>query len=75
MSERQDRIRRIERLRAIPLFATCTRRELARVDRLGTHLEVREDTVLTRQDRNGVECILVFAGSRRDGGWRGWPCN
>jgi len=63
MSDRRDRIRRIEQLRTIPLLARCTRRELGCIDRLGTHLEVRAGTVLTQQDRTGMECIFVFAGT------------
>jgi CRP-like cAMP-binding protein len=63
MSKRRDRNQRIETLRTIPLVATCTAAELARVDRLGAQLDVPEGRVLKREGGAGAECFVVLAGT------------
>ena len=63
MSARRDRNRRIETLRTIPLVASCTAAELARIDRLGAQLDVREGRVLTREGGTGLECFVILAGT------------
>ena len=64
MSERRDRQQRMKRLRtAVPLIAACTARELARVDGLGTQLDVRGGVVLTREGGAATECFVVLSGT------------
>ena len=47
----------------MPLVATCTTREVALVDLLGTRVDVREGTILTREGRPGMECFVVLDGT------------
>jgi len=54
--------RRISELREIPLLARCTSKELARVDRLGTDLDVQPGRTLTREGAEGCEFFLVREG-------------
>ena len=62
MSARSQRRRRISELREIPLFARCTTKELARVDRLGTGVDLQSGRTLTREGADGYEVFLVRAG-------------
>jgi CRP-like cAMP-binding protein len=62
MSAARESHQRIRALRDHPLLAGCTRKELVRVDRLGTHVEVRPGTTLIREGEIGRECLLVEQG-------------
>jgi CRP/FNR family transcriptional regulator, cyclic AMP receptor protein len=52
----------IERLRAVGLFAGCTDKELAQVDRLTCRQDVPAGTVLCRQDAFGCQTFVVIDG-------------
>jgi CRP/FNR family transcriptional regulator, cyclic AMP receptor protein len=62
MGERRDRTHRIAKLRAIPFVAGCTRKELERIDRLGTAIDLRAGTRLTREGGRERECFAVLHG-------------
>ena len=62
LTARRETKRRMETLRCIPLFADCTVEELARIDRLGTHLEVRSGRVLIREGAIGRQCFVTLDG-------------
>jgi voltage-gated potassium channel len=53
---------RIRALRVFPLLAGCTHKELVRVDRLGTPVEVPPHTTLMGEGEIGRECLLVEYG-------------
>jgi CRP-like cAMP-binding protein len=60
---------RMRALRALPLVAGCTDRELVHVDRLGAAIGVRPGTTLTREGQWGRDCFVVIDGvaeARRD---------
>jgi CRP-like cAMP-binding protein len=64
MSERRDRQQRIRHLQtAVPFIAACTPRELARIDGLGTQLDVREGVELTREGAAAAACFVVLSGT------------
>jgi len=54
--------RRISALREIPLFAGCTGKELARVDRLGAGIDLQAGRTLTREGAEGCEFFMVRDG-------------
>jgi CRP-like cAMP-binding protein len=54
---------RIEALGRLPLFRVCTRDQLARIDHLGTQLDVRAGRVLMRQGDGARECLVTLDGS------------
>lgn len=60
--DRRDRSHRIERWRALPLFAHCTHRELEQVDDLGTVLAVPAGRRLTLEGTPGRECFVLLDG-------------
>ena len=62
ISAARESQRRIRALRAIPLLEGCTRKELARVDRLGAQLDLGPGVALTRQGDPGRECFLIERG-------------
>ena len=64
MRGRREHKQRIRALRAVPLLATCTDAQLARVDRLGTKLVVRSGAVLAREGAVARECFLVLSNGR-----------
>lgn len=49
-------------VRAMPLFAGCSDRELRAVVRMGTTIAVEAGHVLTRQGRRGYEFFVVVEG-------------
>jgi CRP-like cAMP-binding protein len=49
-------------LAAIPLFSTCTPKELARIDRLGTPFDVKLGRTLIREGELGRECFVALSG-------------
>ena len=55
----------LDLLGQVPLFASCNRRELQRIARLGTEVTVVEGTELTVQGRAGSEFMLVLSGQAR----------
>jgi CRP-like cAMP-binding protein len=60
---------RVAALRAIPLVAGCTDRELVHVDRLGSQIGVKAGTTLTHEGRRERDCFVVLNGlaeARRD---------
>jgi CRP/FNR family transcriptional regulator, cyclic AMP receptor protein len=62
ISARGEHRRRISELREIPLLAGCTAKELARVDRLGTEVDLRPGRTLTREGAEGCEFFMVREG-------------
>lgn len=52
----------LELLSRVPLFSTCSRRELREIASLGTPVEVDEGRVLTKQGAPGREFFLVLEG-------------
>jgi CRP-like cAMP-binding protein len=62
ISTRRETKRRLNELSRIPLLATCTPRQLARIDRLGTPIEVAAGRTLTREGAIGRECFVTFDG-------------
>ncbi len=46
----------------MPLFADCSRREMASVEHLGTLVHVKPGATLTRQDQPGREFVLLVGG-------------
>jgi CRP-like cAMP-binding protein len=49
-------------LAEVPLFSTCSQRELREIAKLGTPIEVDEGRVLTKQGAPGREFFLVLDG-------------
>ena len=56
---------RIERLREVPLFEGCSRRQLRSVARIAHVFDVPADTVLTRAGEPGDEFFLILDGTAR----------
>jgi CRP/FNR family cyclic AMP-dependent transcriptional regulator len=54
-----------EGLTEVPLFAGCSRRELARIARIGTPLTLADGTRLATQGRRGLEFVLLISGRAR----------
>lgn len=52
----------LELFSRVPLFSRCSRHELRSIARLGTPLEVREGTELTKEGAPGFEFFLVLEG-------------
>lgn len=61
--DRRERERRIDRLAHVALLSSCTHRQLARIDELGTTLDVQPGRTLTREGTPGRECFLVIGGA------------
>jgi CRP-like cAMP-binding protein len=54
------RDRKIELIAGVPLFAGCSKRELARIATLADEIDLPEGSTLTREGRSGREfCVLV----------------
>jgi len=62
ISAARESHRRIRALRDIPLLDGCTRKELARVDRLGAQIDLGPGVALTRQGDPGRECFFIESG-------------
>jgi CRP-like cAMP-binding protein len=62
ISARGEQRRRISELREIPLLAACTEKELGRVDRLGTEVDLQPGRTLTREGTEGYEVFMVRDG-------------
>jgi CRP/FNR family cyclic AMP-dependent transcriptional regulator len=52
-----------QRIRRLPMFATCTERELRAVCRMVTELDVPAGTVLTTEGQPGHEFVIVLDGT------------
>jgi CRP-like cAMP-binding protein len=61
--DRRERDRRIDRWREVPLLAHCTRRQLERIDQLGTVVPVPAGRTLTLEGTPGRECFVVLEGA------------
>jgi len=53
---------RIERLRALPIFAACHRRELEAISGLADEVRLRPGTLLTAEGDPGRECFVLLDG-------------
>lgn len=62
LTARREKKERIQALRRVPFLANCTIEELARIDRLGVHLDVAPGRVLTREGTTGRECFVTLEG-------------
>ena len=61
---------KIELIRNVPLFAHCTKKELAAIAAQADELTLPEDRVLVRQGERGREFVVIAEGSadvRRNG--------
>jgi CRP/FNR family cyclic AMP-dependent transcriptional regulator len=59
-----------DHLKSVPLFASCTDRDLARIDKAVDEMSVPPGTVLTRQGDIGREAFIIVSGTAtvtRDG--------
>ena len=56
---------KIERLKEVPLFEACSRRQLRRVAKIARVFDVAADTVLTRAGEPGDEFFLIIDGTAR----------
>jgi CRP-like cAMP-binding protein len=52
----------VRRLRGIDLFAACTARDLRRIDRMVTTVDIPAGRVLCRTGEIGRECFIVLDG-------------
>lgn len=53
----------LEHLRSVPLFASCSVKELQRVAKAGTELSVPAGTTIIDQGQAGREAFVVMSGS------------
>jgi CRP-like cAMP-binding protein len=66
--KRTSRLRRgskdakLELLSSVPLFSTCSKRDLGRIAALADEIDVPEGRVLTRQGEPGWECFVIVEG-------------
>jgi CRP-like cAMP-binding protein len=54
---------KIELLRSVPLFASCSTRELRRIAAIADELSFREGKILTRQGGPGREMFILLEGT------------
>jgi CRP/FNR family transcriptional regulator, cyclic AMP receptor protein len=54
---------KIELLKKVPLFAGCSKAELRELARSADELDIREGTVLTRENRPGREFFVLIRGN------------
>lgn len=52
----------LDHLKSIPLFSTCSKKELEQVARLSDELELASGKVLMRQGSVGYECFVLING-------------
>jgi CRP/FNR family transcriptional regulator, cyclic AMP receptor protein len=67
---RLHRDAKVELIRKIPLFASCSADELARVAGIADEIDLREGRQLTTEDAPGQELVVLVEGTaevRRDG--------
>jgi len=54
---------KIELLKRVPLFASCTKGELRQLASIADELDLRKGTVLTREGRTGHEFFVLIEGT------------
>jgi CRP/FNR family cyclic AMP-dependent transcriptional regulator len=59
---RLNRDRKLALIAGVPLFAACSKRDLARIASVADRLDVRKGKVLTRQGRPGREAFIIAEG-------------
>ena len=62
---RRSQDAKVELLRGVPLFSSCSKRELSRIASLADQIEVSEGKVLTREGDPGSEFFVVVEGQAR----------
>jgi CRP/FNR family cyclic AMP-dependent transcriptional regulator len=62
MADRPTRGYVDERLREVPLFSSCSQKELRQVSRRMTAIEVPAGTVLASEGKLGAEFVVIIAG-------------
>lgn len=70
MAQRRGRLRRsgdskVELLANVPLFSTCTKRELARIASLVEEVDAPTGKMLVRQGDPGRECFVIAEGKAK----------
>jgi CRP-like cAMP-binding protein len=56
---------KVELLKKVPLFAGCSKGELAQLARTADELDIREGTVLTREGKAGREFFVLISGTAK----------
>jgi CRP-like cAMP-binding protein len=56
---------KVELLSNVPLFASCSKRDLRRIAALVDEIDVPEGRVLTRQGEPGWECFVIAEGQAK----------
>lgn len=56
---------KIELLKSVPLFASCSKSELRRLASIADEIDLRKGTVLTREGRTGHEFFVLIDGTAR----------
>jgi CRP/FNR family transcriptional regulator, cyclic AMP receptor protein len=59
---RRSKDAKVELLSNVPLFATCSKRDLGRIAALVDEIDVPEGRILTRQGDPGWECFVIADG-------------
>ena len=56
---------KVELLKSVPLFASCSKDELRRLSAIADEIDLREGTVLTREGHTGREFFVLIEGTAR----------
>ena len=56
---------KIDLLRRVPLFASCSKAELRELARSADGIDLRDGAVLTREERSGREFFILVEGTAR----------
>ena len=56
---------KVERLAGVPLFAGCTRKELATIAKLTFETEADEGKALCSEGKTGLECYIIVEGEAK----------
>lgn len=59
---RRSKDAKVELLSDVPLFATCSKRDLGRIAALVDEIDVPEGRIITRQGDPGLECFVIADG-------------
>jgi CRP-like cAMP-binding protein len=62
---RRSQDAKVELLRGVPLFSSCSKRELSRIASLADQIEVPAGKALTREGDRGSEFFVVVEGQAR----------
>jgi CRP/FNR family transcriptional regulator, cyclic AMP receptor protein len=54
---------KLERIARVPLFARCSKRELAQIGMLADEVELAAGTVVVREGRHGQEFFVLVSGT------------